>query len=344
MTLETLTWDDLRVFILNDLKMSDKPTAVQANKSRFIKLKNYFENREFNRTEFANFIGWMTQNSYSPSYKNNFNKIAKIIEKYLFIKDGRPKELDDFTYFYESKEFVGEILTPEEVNQIINVDIKYGKYKDLLNQRNKLLLTFLWLTGCRIGEAIDLKVSDVHCTPDYVIFRDTKNGDNRKMVIPKELRESLLSIPRTGDSVFAAAKSGKKLGVQEINLDIKKRAKACGINKRVYNHLFRHSFITIMLMNGADSLDVAKMVGHKDTRTTMRYAHQTLDHYSEVMQLHPLIRSQMTPQQARDRIIKKLHNEGTLISENLDGDKLTLTISLLNIQLQSAQQSISPHP
>lgn len=45
-----------------------------------------------------------------------------------------------------------------------------------------------------------------------------------------------------------------------------------GIDRRVYPHLFRNTFVTHMLRNGYDIVTVQNIVGHSDIRTTHGYA------------------------------------------------------------------------
>ena len=46
-----------------------------------------------------------------------------------------------------------------------------------------------------------------------------------------------------------------------------------GLAKRVTSHTFRHSFATHLLASGYDTRTVQELLGHKDVRTTMIYAH-----------------------------------------------------------------------
>ena len=46
-----------------------------------------------------------------------------------------------------------------------------------------------------------------------------------------------------------------------------------GLTKPVTSHTFRHSFATHLLAGGYDIRTVQELLGHKDVRTTMIYAH-----------------------------------------------------------------------
>ena len=60
---------------------------------------------------------------------------------------------------------------------------------------------------------------------------------------------------------------------QKMNAYLKELATICGINKEISTHTGRHSFATsVALANGVSIENVAKMLGHSDTKMTRHYA------------------------------------------------------------------------
>ena len=60
---------------------------------------------------------------------------------------------------------------------------------------------------------------------------------------------------------------------QKMNAYLKELAAICGINKEITTHTGRHSFATsVALANGVSIENVAKMLGHSDTKMTRHYA------------------------------------------------------------------------
>jgi len=290
-----------------------------AIKSRFNKLSSHFTTTQFNKSNFNIFIAEMKADKYAPSHLNNIIKIAKHLDKFLKIN-----QLQDYTYFRESYTPTKDILTPEEIKKLAETKIEY-KFPEFMNARQKALIYLLGTTGCRIGEVIDLKWGDVY--NDHVIFRETKNGDSRIVPISQDLYQLLLSLPRKRDEVFSSYR-GNKLASQETNQDLQRRAKLVEITKHVYNHLFRHSFITTMLEQGADSLDVAVIVGHKDPKNTMRYKNSLLSHYQTVIQIHPLLRKTMTFEQmttnVRNMIYKSINTTSCKLNIREENNRLVV--------------------
>lgn len=264
----------------------------------------------------------MKGQDHAPSYLNNMIKMAKHLDKFL-----RLNELQDYSYFRETYTPTKEVLTPEEIKNLAEIEMKY-KFPQFMNHRQKALIYLLGTTGCRIGEVIDLKWDDLFT--DHVIFRDTKNGDSRVVPISSELYQLLSELPRKRVEVFASYR-GSKLASPQINSDLQKRAKTAGISKHIYNHLLRHSFITTMLEQGVDSLDVAVIVGHKDPKNTMRYKNSLLSHYKTIIQFHPLLKKTMTFEQAslrlRDLVYKTINTETCRLSVREENGKMVVELA-----------------
>lgn len=59
---------------------------------------------------------------------------------------------------------------------------------------------------------------------------------------------------------------------QKMNAYLKELADVCGIRKLLSTHTARHTFATLTLASGATIENVAKMLGHSDTKMTRHYA------------------------------------------------------------------------
>lgn len=291
-------WSALQGYFFLELKFSEKNSAKSAVASRYRVLSTYFHNNNlpFNKQNFLAFILYMKDQGYSFSYINNFIKIAKHIDKYYKIN-----ELQDFTYFDEKKKNNYEILTTEEIYALAHIQLPYQKMADKINDRQRILLMLLGTTGCRISEALELKRSDIYHNPPHVVFRDTKNGTDRAVPIADFLYKDLLRLSEGSDLVFKSGRGGT-LDPQQVNIDIKTRAKAINLDKPIWNHLFRHSFITTMLESGVDVSDVSVIVGHSDPKSTMRYKNSQLEHYSNIIMMNPLLKKSLTLDTIKSRV------------------------------------------
>ncbi len=316
-------WPEFSTYLTIDRKLSNKPASYLPNKSRFKKIAKWFVNREFNRGNINIFLGDMMTNKSKPSYMNKMVTILKHLDKYLKVN-----EMADYTYFRESIEHK-ETLTPEEIVTIANATPAYSRGSAYLIARQTALIMLLGTTGCRIGEALNLKWVDIGSEPPYVVFTETKNGETRVVPIDKTIYDQIMALPRKSEYVFCSVR-GNQLQHQEFNLDLKSRAILVGIKKNISAHTFRHSYVTTMMELGVDSLDIAHIVGHKDPKTTMRYQNSHLAYYSEVAQLHPLLRGSLSIDQIAKRTLKYVsriadsRSYQTTFSQN--GDEINFSI------------------
>lgn len=320
-------WEKFQMYLLVDRKMSNSKASVYAIKSRFHKLIRWFKDKDFTRDNVNVFIGEMQRASAAKSYMNKMIALCKHLDKFLNINN-----LQDYTYYKETYQ-PKEILTPVEIEAIANITMPYKKDCAYVNLRQRALVLLLGTTGSRIGEALSLKWSDILSTPPHIVYRETKNGEARAIPIGQTVYDLIMSLSRKSDYVFSTYRAGP-LAQQQVNLDFQWRAHTIGVKKPVYNHIFRHSYITTMLEQGVDVSDVAKIVGHKNLNSTMRYKNSLLGYYSEVIQLHPLLHSHIAISQIAKRLqtyTSKLIDTDVykfLIEE--DHNKLTLTINRLS--------------
>ncbi len=284
-------WVAFSRFLRLERGFGAKPQSFSVYARRFRQLAQWFQNKDFSRDSFIQFLEEGQQRGLKNSYLNNFVKMAKQIDRFF-----HAKEFEEFRLLREQETIPGDILTPTEIQAMAELKVAYHSQKDAINARQEALILLLGTTGCRIDEALSLTMKDIHITPAYVVFADTKNGDNRYVPISLELRDLMISLVRTGNYIFES-RAGTKLTQQAAGRDIKQRARLCNIPIRVYPHLFRHSYCTEMLNQGVDSVVLAKITGHRDPKTLMTYYHQSLTEAMQTVMMHPLMKHGMSWEQ-----------------------------------------------
>ncbi len=162
--------------------------------------------------------------------------------------------------------------------------------------RDRTMLEFLYATGLRVSELIQLRPEQIHLQQGYL--RTTGKG-SKDRVVPlgkscltfyrrylEEGRPQLVKA-RDGGFIFLTRRGGR-LTRQAFWTLLKKRARAAGIRQTISPHTLRHSFATHLLEGGADLRSVQAMLGHADIATTQIYTHVTGKRLREIHQkFHP---------------------------------------------------------
>lgn len=194
------------------------------------------------------------------------------------------------------------ILTLDEIELLINTPLSYGKFHgndcSFLDFRYRTTIEFLALTGVRFSEAANLKIKHLDLHAGRAILVQTKTNENRSVYfaepLASHLKELIKDLPEE-DHVFRNSNE-KRMKESDFSYQLKRRAIKAGIIKRVYPHLFRHSFATQLLISGIDVAIVSKILGHKDIRTTVEnYLHLADETLKDATFMHPLIRKNVNP-------------------------------------------------
>lgn len=189
-------------------------------------------------------------------------------------------------------------MTPEQMRSIAELHVDYTQRSEYLNQVYRALFMFYALTGARVSEAINLKVKDVSLATKSAWFTHTKNGDQRKVLLPDELIQLITPLcDKDGEKYLFCSSRGGKYDRQDINDEMQRRSKLLGYTERMHVHLFRHSFVSLLLQQGVDITTVARMIGHRNINTSFAiYGHLVDDMFRSALDRHPLVLDKLDPQ------------------------------------------------
>lgn len=185
-----------------------------------------------------------------------------------------------------------KFLTPEEIEQILNnikIDTPAG-------YRNRVILELLWATGMRVSELSNLNFGDLNLEENeirvfgkgakerIVLISDrAKNYLNqyiksvRNLIAPDYVKEA----PEENSPVFINS-TGYRLQNQTIRTAINDVVSKIELPKKVTPHVFRHSFATRLIENGADLRVVQELLGHAGISNTQIYTHVSMKHMQDV--------------------------------------------------------------
>ncbi len=264
-------------------------------------IKPFFENKRIKDINKTSILEWQqTLSKYSYKYKTKIRGVLYSFYKYLYYYydiDNVIARVEPFTKPNIKKEM--QVWSLEEFNNFIDIipneDITF-----------KTFFTFLYYTGCRLGEALALSYNDFNFNlktvnisktlttrisnklEKYSITAPKTHSSYRKILLPQKLIDELEiylnTIPESKYSKFFFGLD-KPLDDHTIYRRLEKYTELCG-NKKIRIHDFRHSHASLLIQKGANVVLVAKRLGHTNTQQTLNtYAHLFPNSESELIDI-----------------------------------------------------------
>ena len=212
------------------------------------------------------------KNNYSISYQRQFIGAIKLFYDYVVHCSFNTEELQR----PNKARRLPIVLSKEEIRQIL-ICTK--------NLKHKAILSTIYAAGLRLGEVLNLRISDLDPERLQIHVKLSKGKKDRYVKMSKA---NLLIIQRYLNRYtpryFLFEGPGHKAYSQSSVRNILKRAcERCGIKKHVTAHTLRHSYATHLLELGVDLRYVQAFLGHKKPETTMIYTHISTDKTSNMV-------------------------------------------------------------
>ncbi len=193
-----------------------------------------------------------------------------------------------FTHNFLKKKIMSDIKSPKRAKKLPSV-LTPREVKDLIKsakaKRDRLVVEFLYSSGCRVSECVKLKVTDVEFKERIATVRGGKGNKDRIIILStewlKHLKKYLKNKKIKSDFVFSK-KNGKSLSVDTIQRIIKKSSEKAGIQKHVTPHTLRHSYATHLLEAGESIRKIQELLGHSNLSTTQIYTSVSTEQLKKV--------------------------------------------------------------
>lgn len=157
-----------------------------------------------------------------------------------------------------------EFFNDDELTRLLNV------LESWPCRESAAFVKFALLTGFRRSELFKLKWEDVDLIRGSATLRDPKPGKTITVPVSEDALEVLKGLERSYDYVFPGKNGEQRTDFKGPWLKIRKEA---GLPKDFRFHGLRHNFASQLVSNGEDLYTVGKLLGHRNTSTTQRYAH-----------------------------------------------------------------------
>lgn len=157
-----------------------------------------------------------------------------------------------------------EFLTDEELTRLLDT-LETWPFRE-----SAAFIRFALFTGLRRGELFKLQWDDVDFERGIITLKDPKSGKTESIPVSGEAMEVLRTLEVISSFVFPG-ENGKQRS--NFHGPWRRIREAAGLPKGFRFHGLRHHFASTLVSNGVDLLVVQKLLTHKDSKTTSRYAH-----------------------------------------------------------------------
>ena len=210
--------------------------------------------------------GWFASLRATPVAADRSAPILSVIMRQAELYGYRPEGSNPCTgirrYRRKGRE---RFLSGQELHRLAQVLDSH----EARHPRNTAFVRLLLLTGCRKSEIGTLQWSDYR--EGRLFLRDGKTGP-RTVWLSSPARAVLDGFPRRGKWVFPSPQRQGPVSMTIFETFWRRVREEAGIGD-VRLHDCRHSYASIAIMQGESVTTTARLLGHNDAQTTLKYAH-----------------------------------------------------------------------
>jgi len=291
----------LQNFLLNHLHLERglSENTREAYRRDLIRYIQFLESLQITRpqdvsqTHISQFVQLLAELGLSASSISQNLSAIRSFHRFLLNENLSPSDPTEDVESPRLRRKLPVVLTVAEVeNLMAQPDISNPQ-----GLRDRAMLEFLYATGVRVSELIQIKQGDLRLDSGFV--RILGKGSKERLVpigsqaiafVGRYQREArpLFYRPGRSDDILFLTRRGDSFTRMGFWKMLKDYAQKAGIRKNVSPHTLRHSFATHLLEGGADLRAVQEMLGHADISTTQIYTHLDREYLKEIHQtFHP---------------------------------------------------------
>ncbi len=229
------------------------------------------EPKDVSRDDIVGFMASMKERGNS----NATLGLAHAALRYFFKEYLKLTPLDDVKIPKKAKA-LPTILSKDEVRALLH-GAKPG--------RNRLLLQFIYSTGVRVSEAVNMKVEDINFKEKIGKVRSGKGAKDRIIILSKNwclMGKKYVERKKVKSLFLFSKKNGKPITSDTVQRIVRKAKVRVGITKDVTVHSLRHAFATHLLEAGENIRNIQELLGHANLNTTQIYTHVSTEQLKKV--------------------------------------------------------------
>ena len=257
--------------------------TIIAYKNNILQLINYLDSININDIKsvkyetIRGYLSYLHENKYKSKSISRMISSMRSFFKYLKVENVISNNPMTLISNPKLEKKLPKYLTINEVEKILNVP----DMNDKIGIRDAFILELLYVSGIRVSELVNIKLSDVETSEKKI--KILGKGSKERYVLYGSRCKDLLNKYMSVRNIFLKypneylilSKTGRKLNTREVRNIINRIKTKAGVDISISPHTFRHTFATHMLNEGADLRAVQELLGHENLSTTTIYTHLT---------------------------------------------------------------------
>jgi site-specific recombinase XerD len=176
---------------------------------------------------------------------------------------------------------------PRRIPVVLSRDEVLKLLQCIPSRKQRMLLTTMYATGLRVGEAVQLRVADIDSRRMTILVGRGKGNKQRLVPLSQKLLTELRLFWKTHRNpvwLFPGRRPDQPLTAESVGAVLRRAKVQAGLKRRFNTHTLRHTFATELLEAGVDLFSIQKILGHRSLSTTALYTHVRRSHLQEACQ------------------------------------------------------------
>lgn len=231
-------------------------------------------------------IAYMLEKGVSPRSVNRKISTLKTYFKFLIRENAITESPMLKVVAPKSKKRLPVFIEENQIENLLNqIEFNDG----FIGERDKLIIELFYVTGIRLSELVNIKISDIDFNNNLIKVLGKRNKERLIPLSISILSELDFFIKKydLNQSLFTNL-GGTKVYNKLVYRVVKKYISKISSVSKKSPHILRHTFATHMLNNGADINAIKELLGHANLSATQVYTHNTIGKLKSIYkQAHP---------------------------------------------------------
>jgi integrase/recombinase XerD len=236
---------------------------------------NRFFKKPLEEAEREDVVGFLAEKKEKGNASNATLALVHAALHFFFHSVMNKKIVEEIKIAKKAKK-LPTVLSKDEVRALI---------KAAPPKRDRLILEFLYSSGCRVSEVVKFKAEDVNFKEKIAVVKGGKGNKDRTIILSQDWCKKAkkhISRKKAKTPFVFSKKNGKPLSADTVQRIVKEASQKAGIQKKVTPHTLRHSYATHLLEAGENIRKIQELLGHNDLSTTQIYTKVSLAELKKV--------------------------------------------------------------